>query len=241
MNKFCVITHGRCGSTTLMDALATLPGVVLPDTNLECRDNELTHPDYWNAHRLWYTRACGYPVTTVDQLVDAFFIVNNKAGAAGFKTMPERHHPFELFAARKNLLFVVLYRRDVIASVTSFITAWKYDSWLRAGEPHESRWRYTQEDEKLILRFSKHIFSSLVAFKQVESAITISYEELIRPGFNCEALNRFFGRRVHIPNPRPPIDPASYVIGFKNLETQIEQLFEQYYQQYGTEFDPAGW
>ena len=142
MRRFCVITVGRAGSTSLMDRLAQYPDVAVPNKNIECIDHELMHPARIQAHAAAYAKLCGRAITTPEELIDCFFGFNSSAAFAGFKTMPNRHRDLGSFTARPDIQFITLTRRDLASTVASFVMAMTTESWRRYGEPQTARWTF---------------------------------------------------------------------------------------------------
>src|SRR4030095_2314948 len=142
MRKFCVITIGRAGSTSLMDRLGRDPDIAVPNKNIPCIDQELTHPERIQTHSAAYGRLCGREIESPEQLIDCFFDFNRDAAFAGFKTMPNRHKDFDAFVRRPDIQFVTLTRRDLPSTVASFLMAMATESWRRYGGPQTARWRF---------------------------------------------------------------------------------------------------
>jgi hypothetical protein len=73
MQKFCVLTVGRAGSTALMERLERYPDIAVPSKNIDCVDQELVHPARIRAQSAAYAKLCERPITTPEQLIDCFF------------------------------------------------------------------------------------------------------------------------------------------------------------------------
>ena len=86
-----MLTVGRAGSTSLMDALEKFPDIALPNKNIPCPDNELFHPLRVQAYMRQYAALCGTPIARPRELMECFFARNDAMAYAGFKTMPNRH------------------------------------------------------------------------------------------------------------------------------------------------------
>jgi hypothetical protein len=120
MKKFCLLTSGRAGSTALMDRIALLPEVAVPGKDIDCRDQELTHPKQRRRIAAAYAELTGRPINTIPELVDGFYRYHAGAAFAGFKTMVNRHPDIADFVRREDIQFIVLRRKDIAATVASF-------------------------------------------------------------------------------------------------------------------------
>ncbi len=210
--RFCVLTVGRAGSTSLMNVLEKFPDVAVPNKNIPCVDNELFHPKRVQAHMQRYAELCGTPITGQRQLIDCFFAHNAGMAYAGFKTMPNRHKNFGAFTARKDIRFITLTRRDIPSTVASFLLAMKTDSWRRFGEPQPVTWKFVAaQDGRQALSNLAYVHESLDKVSRVPNAIHLAYEDLCDPAYRCAALDDFFGRPIRIENPKPPTSGSAYV------------------------------
>ncbi|HEX8009619.1 MAG TPA: hypothetical protein VF814_01555 [Casimicrobiaceae bacterium] len=224
MRKFCVLTVGRAGSTALMDRLARYPDVAVPGKNIECVDQELTHPARIQAHAAAYARLCGRAIATAEQLIDGFFEVNGGAGYAGFKTMPNRHRDLARFVARPDIQFITLSRRDVASTVASFLMAMATDSWRRDGGLQTARWKFdAQRDAAAVVGNLRYLVKGDAKLRAVPNAIALVYEELCAPAFSSPALDAFFGRPIRLDDPKPPTSGESYVANWPEFRAFVDQ------------------
>ncbi|HYR07482.1 MAG TPA: hypothetical protein VEQ60_06930, partial [Longimicrobium sp.] len=143
--RFCLLTTGRTGSTSLMDALASWDDIVVPGKLVPCVDNELVHPEFAASYMEQLGQLAGRAVDGEDALIETFFALGAHAGYVGFKSMPYRHQRFEAFVSRRDVRFIVLLRRDVTATVASFAVAQQTASWRRRGGVPDA-WTFRSED-----------------------------------------------------------------------------------------------
>jgi len=210
--KFCVLTVGRAGSTSLMNVLEKFSDIAVPNKNISCVDNELVHPKRVQEHMQRYAELCGKPIPGQRQLIEAFFELNAGMPYAGFKTMPDRHKHYEAFVSRPDIQFITLTRRDVPSTVASFLMAMKTDSWRRFGEPQQATWKFVEsQDGPRAAGNLAYVHASNARLGRVPNAIHLVYEDLCDPAYRCPALDDFFGRPVKIENPKPPTSGAAYV------------------------------
>jgi hypothetical protein len=223
MRKFCVLTVGRAGSTALMNRLERYPDVALPGKNIECVDQELVHPARIEAQAAAYAKLCGRTITTPEQLIDCFFEVNGNAAFAGFKTMPNRHRDLDRFIVRSDITFITLSRRDVASTVASFVLAMTTDSWRRDGGPQTARWTFDAQRDAVAVRSNlRYVVKSDAQLRAVPNAIVLDYEDLCDPDFSNPALDAFFGRPIHLDDPRPPTSGETYVANWSEFRAFVE-------------------
>ncbi len=216
--KFCVLTIGRTGSTSLMNYLETFPDIAVPNKNIPCVDNELVHPKRVQEHMRRYAELAGQPITGLGQLIDCFFGLNANFAYAGFKTMPDRHNNYDAFVARPDIQFITLTRRDIPSTVASFLLAMKTDSWRRSGESQRDTWRFRpRQDKQTVLGNLAYIHQGMARLRRVPRAIHLEYEDLCDPAYRSPALDDYFNRPIHIENPKPPTSGASYVENWEDF------------------------
>ena len=233
--RFCLLTVGRSGSTSLMNFLGSFSDIALPCKDVDCVDNELLHPDRVAAYAAAYARRCNRSVRTSNELIECFYAVQT-APYAGFKSMPNRHPDFATFATRGDIRFITLLREDVVSTVASFLVAMDTGSWRRSGEPQRARWTFNmQRDGRRVLGNLAYVQQCNAALRGVPRAIGLSYEELCSPDFGNAELDSFFGRKVRIENPRPPTHGGSYVENWEEFSAFVQnaisgrrQVYEQH-------------
>jgi hypothetical protein len=224
ITKFCVITVGRAGSTSLMNVLEAFPDVAVPNKNIPCVDNELVHPKRVQEHMKRYAELCGTPITGPEQLFDCFFAYNAAFAYAGFKTMPNRHKNLGAFVSRPDIRFITLTRQDIASTVASFLMAMKTDSWRRFGEPQQATWKFVAEQDGPAARNNlAYVLLSLDQLHRVPNAIRLAYEDLCDPAYRCPALDDFFGRPIKLDNPQPPTSASTYVENWDEFRAFIDE------------------
>ena len=91
MKKFCVITTGRTGSTSLIDLLGSHSDISIPGKQIDSPDQELLYPKNKLRYTKHYAAALGGEIRNEHELIEAYFSVNEAYAYAGFKTMPGWH------------------------------------------------------------------------------------------------------------------------------------------------------
>lgn len=210
--RFCVLTVGRSGSTSLMNFLKSFPDIALPCRDTDCVDNELLNPEWAAKYAQVYAKLGNHPVRTRDELIECFYKYHADSAYVGFKSMPNRHRDFHAFSLRPDIQFITLVRDDIASTIASFLVAMNTGSWRRYGEPQLARWVFKPaRDGQRVLSNLSYVLQSNAALRHIPSAIALTYEALCDPAFSDEALNRFFARQISIDNPRPPTHGSSYV------------------------------
>ena len=228
MQKFCVLTVGRAGSTALMDRLERYPDIAVPSKNIDCVDQELVHPARIQAQSAAYAKLCERPITTPEQLIDCFFEVNGGAAFAGFKTMPNRHKDLDRFVTRSDIRFITLSRLDLASTVASFLVAMASDSWRRGGGPQAARWRFdTERDAAAVVSNLRYVVKSDAQLRAVPNAIALVYEDLCDPGFSSSALDAFFGRPIRLDDPKPATSGETYVANWLEFRAFVDAARRQ--------------
>ncbi|MGR9090674.1 MAG: hypothetical protein ACU85U_08870 [Gammaproteobacteria bacterium] len=221
MRKFCVITTGRAGSTSFMNALAAPDDIAVPGKQVDSFDHEILRlrtPDrYWQS----YAALSGIPVTDELSLVRAFSHSNAGAQFAGFKTMPNRHRFLQQMLDEHGMRMICIYRHDVPSTIASFIAAFDAGSWRREGERQSHQ---VFSGGKLATRADAHLnflIRCTRLFARLPGAIKIAFEDLCDPDFANAALEEFFERPVCLPKPRPPVDGSTYVENWPQLVRDV--------------------
>ncbi len=208
--NFCVMTTGRSGSTSLMEALDRHDDIALPKKQIDCNDNELLRPEALAKHRAAYAALLGEAIDGPDQLIDAFYRHNAAAPFAGFKSMPHRHANYGAFVSRSDVTFVTLVREDRASTVASFMLALRKGTWRRHGQVPQQTWTFGPEDKRQAQSILARLDSNLRMLENIPNAIRLSYEEICSEQFHSPDLERLFGRPISIDNPRPPISGEAY-------------------------------
>ncbi len=220
--KFCLLTTGRSGSTSLMEALEPYEDIALPKKQIDCADNELLRPRDFARHMQDYAALCGEAVEGQEGLIDAFYRYNAAAPCAGFKSMPHRHENYEAFISRPDIRFITLIREDVASTVASFMLAIYRGTWRRHGNLPAQRWIFRQEDAPQAQSILLRLRENLRNLQRVPNAIRLSYEQLCEKDFDSPELAQLFGRPIHIKNPAPPISGAAYTDNWEGFLEAIE-------------------
>ena len=107
----------------------------VPAADIDCPHNELLVPEQLLAHMQAYRALTGQPITTAQDLIDAFFERHRQARFAGFKTMHNRHRDWQTFFARPDIQFITMRQRDVASTVASLVIAIDRPLWDRTTRP----------------------------------------------------------------------------------------------------------
>jgi len=223
MEKFCLITSGRAGSTSLIDAFAAYHDIGLPSANLDCKDNELLHPARVQGYCKVYSKLFDRESVDPADLVDLFYSLHAEANYAGFKTMHNRHADVENFVRRPDIQFISLRRADVSATVASFIHAMEMNTWRRDGGQPDYRWRFDKKNAKQVASNVQYVLSSHLTLQQIPNVIALDYESLCQPDFQNAALDKFFGRHISLQNPQPPTDASQYVLNWQEFDEFVKR------------------
>jgi hypothetical protein len=215
-----------------MEALAAHDDIAVPSKQINCPSNEIyrvINPEhYWPA----YEELAGMPVTGELSLALAFYSSNEPSAYAGFKTMPNRHRQLGRLIAENEVQVISLSRRDLPATIASFIAARELKSWARSGEPQNYRFRFSAAIEPRIDTHLTYILKSLRLLATLRGAITIEFEQLCTDTFFDRQLNAYFDRAIRLQDPRPPIEASSYVENWPAFARYIQRRAEEYWRQH---------
>jgi hypothetical protein len=220
--KFCVLTVGRAGSTSLMNYLEKFDDIAVPGKNIDCPDNELVHPHQVANYMKQYSQLCCTPLVGQNALIDGFFQHNANYRYAGFKSMPNRHPDIGTFTHRNDVRFITLIREDIASTAASFLVAMATGSWRRYGEPQPTKWTFCRmQHERPLLGNLAYIHHSHALLASIPRSIALTYEELCRPDFSHAQLDEFFARPIRMENPRGPTTGQSYVENWEEFSAYV--------------------
>lgn len=226
--RFCVLTVGRSGSTSLMSFLSKFPDIALPCRDIDCYSNELFHPVHWAQYVREYEKIGNLSLQTRDDLIKFYYDYHASSAYAGFKSMPKSHLDSPDFFMRKDIQFITLVREDIASTVASFMLAMMVGSWRRTGGLPPTRWQFVQaRDSRHVLSNLAYVLKSKMILRRIPSAIALTYEELCDPAFSNAGLNQFFARQVKIDNPQPPTHGSSYVENWEEFDRFIKKMRAQ--------------
>ncbi|MFT4564427.1 MAG: hypothetical protein ACI9BW_004190 [Gammaproteobacteria bacterium] len=230
-NRFFVLTTGRAGSTSLMDALGSHPDIATPSKQIDCPNNEIfqvVKPDrYWET----YARLSGVPVVDELSLARAFFC-SNSASFAGFKTMPNRHRRLQQMITDNGIQVIGLIRRDLSSTIASFIAAVDAKSWQRSGEHQRYHFRFSSAIEARVDAHLVYLLTSLRQLKKLRDTIMIEFEDLCTETFCHHSLNNYFQRPIRLHDPRQPIDGATYVENWTEFTRYVQRRVGDFQRQH---------
>lgn len=223
MKRFCVLTTGRAGSTSLMNCLSAHQDIVTPDKHIKNPDNELLHPDWVKRYVNYYQAYIDRPITNELQLFQAFFASAEQENYIGFKSMPNRHRHLHTLVNHPDIQIITLCRRDIPSTIASFMLAIDKGTWRRNGEKQAYRLRYSEQQHDRILGHLQYILGCQKMMQGITGAIHLEYEALCDPGFSDDALNQYFQRSIKLDSPKLPIDGESYVENWGAFTQFVEQ------------------
>ena len=222
MKPFIVFTTGRAGSTALMDKLASYPDIGVPNKQVDCRDNELLHPQFIERYKHYYQEYLDQPIRSEIGLISAFFRANQDRAYAGFKSMVNRHQYLEALTGSGEIQVITLRRADLAATVASFIVATRAGTWRRNGGPQPHKLFFDTQLRQQALAHLKYITRSIRVMCELPGTIQLVYEDLCGTDFVSDELNDYFGRSIQLEYPKAPINPADYVDNWLEFKTFIE-------------------
>jgi hypothetical protein len=222
MKKFCVLTIGRTGSTSLMHALEKFDDIALPSRDTVCVDNELLHAERIADYMEHYAPYASEKIIRPQQLINAFYACHAEVPYAGFKSMPNRHPNYFKFITRSDIQFITLTRRDLPSLVASFISAMENGTWRRNGEDPPTEWKFDiAKHGKAVVSNVAYVLKSYAALNCVPNAIRLSYEGLCDPSKEHLELNKFFGRIVNLADPKSPTLGENYVENWAEFKSFV--------------------
>ena len=223
VKKFCLITTGRAGSTSLINSLAAFDDIGLPSAHLDCEDNELLHPARVAGYCTKFADLFGRIIVEADELVDLFYKLHESSEFAGFKTMFNRHADLANFLKRPDIQFISLVRSDVSATVASFIHAMEMNTWRREGGQPDYRWRFDKAKGRRVFNNIQFVFNSHLVLQRIPGVIALDYESICKPDFISPPLDEFFGRHISLLNPLPPTDASKYVVNWYEFDEFVKR------------------
>ena len=222
MKRFIILTSGRAGSTSLIDALARHDDIAVPSKQIDCIDNEIFHPRFVKSYAEQYQELSGMEVNDELSLVEAFFKSNENAAYAGFKSMPNRHQCLPQIANDGKTKIITIVRQDIASTIASFIIAIDKNTWRRKGGKQKYRFTFGPKYEERALSHLAYIVQSQRLFDSMPNCIHIWFEDLCSPDFCNDELNDFFQRPVKLEKPRPPVPGSGYVNNWVEFSSFIE-------------------
>ena len=210
-----------------MNRLRLESDIALPGHDVECIDQELTHPARRSDYLAAYSRMTGRRLSGVPGLINGFYSQHEQARYAGFKTMFNRHPRIMAFIQVPNIQFISLNRRDVHATVASFLLARAKNTWARTGGVPIESCVFKPEMRAAVARNIEYVYRSHQVLKAVKGAIRIDYEDLCDPGFASAELDAYFDRHIALLDPRPPVDPGVYIENWQTLQQFVYETWAQ--------------
>lgn len=223
MKRFILLSSGRAGSTSFIDALARFDDIAVPSKQIDCIDNEIFHPKLVNKYAQEYQELSGIPVRDELSLIEAFYKSNAEFSYAGFKSMPNRHQCLPQIAATGDTKIITLSRDDIASTVASFIVAIDRNTWRRQGGKQKFRFVFGSKYRDRAISHLSYIIDSQNFFDSLPNSINLRFEDLCRTDFVNEELNEFFQRPINLDKPRPPVSAKTYVNNWDEFSAFIEQ------------------
>lgn len=227
--RFCLITAGSSGSTSLMEALQKHADIAVPNKDFHCPSNALLHAASMPKALAYYETHVGELLHTPKQLVDAFF-ASHPHGYAGFKSFPHHHADLKQLSATPEIQMITLLRLDFACAVASFIMGkLAFDQVMRKGGPQTMRWYFEPalyaDSVKKAIRVMVNDYRVVLDTPQ---AISVSYEQLCQPDYCHPAMRDWFHRSIRIDQPQPPTHAGDYIENWKEfsafVKAQVTQL-----------------
>jgi hypothetical protein len=227
VKKFCLMTMGRSGSTSLMNAIARQDDVMTPvKVFTGCPDHELLHPKRARKFARALSQFTERPVRSRDALIEAFYRLR-PARFIGFKSMPERHKAYAEFVRREDIQFITLVRRDIVSTVASFMVARVAGTWRRDGGDQGNRWSFGPDNQDLVLGSLRYVLRTERKLRSIPQPIELAYEDLCDPDFNDASLDTYFGAHIALEDPKPPTDAATYVTNWREYEAFVRGAIDE--------------
>ena len=223
MKRFILLTSGRAGSTSFVDALAHFDDIALPSKQIDCVDNEIFHPQSVKKYAEQYQNLSGIPVKDELSLIEAFYQSNSNAAYAGFKSMPHRHASLQTIASTGEIKLITLSREDIASTVASFIIAIDRNTWRRKGGKQKHRFVFGPQYRDRAYSHLAYIVDSQKLLNTLPNSINLKFEELCKKEFANEELNDFFQRHIKLDNPRSPVSGEDYVDNWDEFNIFIDQ------------------
>ena len=225
MKYFCILTTGRSGSTSLINALAAHRDIITPDKLTESPDNELLHPEWIARYVSVFQQFTNTPIRDELQLIQGFFNASKQEGAqfAGFKSMPNRHRQLSALVNHPDIQIITLVRKDLPSTIASFLMAMKKGTWRRNGEKQQNVLTFEPAMQQQALNNLQYVVHSEQVLKQIPNAIHLEFESLCQAGFSHPRLNSFFQRVTKLDNPKTPVSAESYVDNWLEFKTFVDK------------------
>lgn len=223
VKKFCLLTTGRAGSTSLMKVLENYDDVAVPNKLFHCPNNELVHLRMKRRHKTLMSKLVGKQIKTDSELINSFYEYNREFTYVGFKSMPNRHRDTPNFFDREDITFIILTRKDIPSTVASFYAANKKKTWARTGGKQTSKLCIRGFDKIRTKGVIRYVLGSLRLLRRITPAIRISYEDLCQPDFNNPQLNDFFNRKIQLEKPTQQISGDQYIENWEWLKEAVAE------------------
>jgi len=221
--KFCVLTTGRAGSTSLMNVLEEFDDIAVPNKNFECQGSELLHPIDAKRHMAEMSKLTEKPIRTYLELIESFYHFNRDSAYVGFKLMPNAFKKCRSFLQSEDITFIVLVRDDIPSLMSSLYMSLKYKTWIRTGEKQKRTSKIRGIDKVRIRMFVRLYCRTIKIIDAIKPSIRIRYEDLVQPDFNNIELDGFFNRHIQLNRPLKPTSGADYIENWEWLKETVER------------------
>lgn len=219
--RFCLVSPGRAGSTSLMRAFSAHRDIAVPGGN-----GELLNPRLRKEFADFVARKTGLAPDSPHALLEQFFAAGESAAYAGFKLIPLQYHEFDGLLQRTDIQFIVLTRKDLPSLVASWFIAKRFDTFRLGSRAVVKQITFGSEWQADLRRHIKTIVGNLDRIGRISGAIRVEYEDMCKPAFACTDLDSYFGRRIVLRDPRPATDARDYVRDWENFSqfvlTEVE-------------------
>ena len=145
--------------------------------------------------------------------------------------MPNRHRCLQQIITDNEIQVIGLIRRDLAATIASFIAAVDIKSWQHSGERQDYHFLFSPAIEPRIDAHLGYLLRSLVLLAKLQNTIMIEFEDLCSETFCNARLNDYFQRPIRLHNPRQPIDGASYVENWNEFVCYVQRRVKEFQRQ----------
>lgn len=227
MQKFCLITTGRTGSSSFFNALRRFDDIRIPSYGGGCDTAELIHPLYMPLFAATYSQADIDRLPEKLELINDFYKYSDGKQFAGFKLLYSQLVEVESFLEREDVQFFVLLRKDIPSHMASQMMATDTGLWGRTGGPHTRSWNYAPQRKPGLTAALLNLKKAFNTFEGVKNAHVFYYEDLAGEGFFFDELDAFFGRHICLDEPKSPTSGAQYVGNWNYFRDEVTALWDE--------------
>ena len=214
-----------------MQSLESFADIMVPNKQVPCIDNELVNPRQVQRLSAHFQKSYSHPINNDLRLTDAYFSAKPTDGYIGYKTMPYRHGSLAQLGKTFGIQFITLYRRDIAATVASFMVAKQYNEWRRSGGEQTRQIVFDANLHDRVLYHLNYVVKNQARMLKVPGAIEVFYEDMCTEDFEHRALNDYFARRIRLLDPKPPIKVSQYVANWQAYTNFVNLNYKRMFEQ----------